>query len=47
MAYAKGKWEPAQRRKEKKKHYAYPGRRPLEVAWCAVTGLSWLDAVGV
>jgi transposase-like protein len=40
-------WEPAQKRKEKKKHYAYPGRSPLEVAGCEVSGLSWLDAVGV
>jgi hypothetical protein len=40
-------WEPAQKRKEKKKHYAYPGRSPLEVAGCEVRGLSWLDAVGV
>lgn len=40
-------WEPAQKRKEKKRYYAYPGLSPLQVAGCEVTNLSWLDAVGV
>jgi len=38
---------PAQRRKERKRHYRHPGQSPLEVAGAPPGKLSYLDALGV
>jgi len=38
---------PAQRRKERKRHYRHPGQSPLEVAGAPPGTLSYLDALGV
>lgn len=38
---------PAQRRKERKRHYKHPGQSPLEVAGGAPGEISYLDALGV
>lgn len=38
---------PAQRRRERKRHYKHPGQSPLEVAGGAPGEISYLDALGV
>ena len=38
---------PAQDRRERRRHYRYPGKCALEVAGMAVEGYSYLDALGV
>jgi len=38
---------PAQRRRERKRHYKHPGQSPLEVAGGAPGQISYLDALGV
>lgn len=39
--------EPYQVRRERKKHYHYPGRCPLEVGGALIRGLTWLDLPGI
>lgn len=39
--------EPYQVRRERKKHYRYPGHSPLEVGGAPVAGLTWLDLLEV
>ena len=40
-------FEPYQVRKERKKHYRYPGLCPLEVGEAQIQGVTWLEAVGI
>jgi hypothetical protein len=40
-------FEPYQKRKERKKHYRYPGLCPFEVGGVKTQGVTWLDAVGI
>lgn len=37
--------EPSQKRKERKRHYGYPGLAPLEIAQAEIA--SWLDALEI
>jgi hypothetical protein len=39
--------EPYQVRRERKKHYRYPGLCPLEVGGASIQGLTWLDLLEV
>lgn len=39
--------EPYQVRRERKKHYRYPGRCPLEVGGALIQGLTWLDLLEI
>jgi hypothetical protein len=38
---------PAQARKERQRHYKHPGQSPLEVAECALGGVTYLDALQI
>ena len=40
-------FEPYQVRKERKKHYRYPGLCPFEVGGVKIQEVTWLDAVGI
>jgi transposase-like protein len=40
-------FQPCQLRKERKRHYCYPGQSPLQIAQADVGCLSWLDALQI
>jgi len=40
-------FQPSQARRERKRHYRFPGQSPLQIAQAPVEGLSWLDALQI
>jgi hypothetical protein len=40
-------FEPYQKRKERKRHYCYPGWAPLEIAQAQMAELTWLDVLEI